>query len=297
MGSSKGGSKAPTPVPLGAYLVGSNTPYGSTAYRQTGTIRVKGGPDQPQYTQDVTLSPAQRRLLTTQDSANQGMANRALSDIHSGIGGQNVQQALYAKQTAMLDPQYKQEGAHVAAQLAAQGVNPGSGAYDQAMANFARAKNNAYAGARADSILAGGQEESRRVNEIQTLLGHNVQMPQDSQGGMNAASNAASSSNQSRMLSWQQGQQNQQDSLNALLGLGGTLGMAGILHSDIRLKEHLKKAGKLGPYQLWTYNFKGEDKRRLGVIAQEVEKISPHLVHQMPDGFLGVNYLGIIDVL
>src|SRR4051812_27341206 len=102
----KGSSQAPQAAPVGAYLVGSQTPWGSSTYNQTGTVSVHGGPDQPMYTNTVTLSPQQRQLFERQQDVYHQLANRALTD--SGhISGDAVQRALYNRSRAMLDPQYE----------------------------------------------------------------------------------------------------------------------------------------------------------------------------------------------
>lgn len=69
---------------------------------------------------------------------------------------QAVQDALYARQTANLDPQFEQQQNQLDAKLRNQGFQAGDKGADDAQGNLARAKNNAYAGARNDSI-AGGQ--------------------------------------------------------------------------------------------------------------------------------------------
>jgi hypothetical protein len=75
--------------------------------------------------------------------------------------GDQVQEALYRKQTRMLDPQYQQSEADMAARLANQGIMQGSEAYQREMDNFARNRDSAYADARDRAILASGQEQSR----------------------------------------------------------------------------------------------------------------------------------------
>jgi len=65
--------------------------------------------------------------------------------------------------------------------------------------------------------------------------------------------------------------------------------------SDINLKENIKKVGSLdNGLNLYSYNYKeGYDLpegKQVGVMAQEVEKIIPEAVVNMPNGFKGVNY-------
>lgn len=75
--------------------------------------------------------------------------------------GRQVQEALYRKQTSMLDPQYQQQESDMISRLANQGIMPGSEAYNREMGNFSRARDFAYGNARDSAILAAGQEQSR----------------------------------------------------------------------------------------------------------------------------------------
>lgn len=74
---------------------------------------------------------------------------------------QKITDALYARQTAMLDPQMAQQKSDLTAQLAAQGITEGSEAFNRSSDNQARQQADAYASARNDAILAGGAEDSR----------------------------------------------------------------------------------------------------------------------------------------
>lgn len=69
--------------------------------------------------------------------------------------------ALYARNTSRLDPQWEQRQAALESQLTNQGFMRGTEAWNQAMDSMGRDRNDAYAGARNDSILAGGEEQSR----------------------------------------------------------------------------------------------------------------------------------------
>ena len=66
--------------------------------------------------------------------------------------------------------------------------------------------------------------------------------------------------------------------LSSLVGAGGQMGSAAIMGSDYRIKENIKRVGKLGPLNVYTFNFIGEKKRHIGFIAQEVHKIFPEAV-------------------
>lgn len=93
--------------------------------------------------------------------------------------------------------------------------------------------------------------------------------------------------------------QNQQDQLAAannpfasLLGAGAQLGAAWLGRSDRRLKENIVLVGRDESTGLNVYEFSYlDDKDRyIGVMADEVLKVKPSAVFEMPDGFLAVDY-------
>ena len=81
--------------------------------------------------------------------------------------------------------------------------------------------------------------------------------------------------------------------LGGLLNLGG-LGVkaysAGIF-SDERLKEDIKPVGKLKDGQtVYSYRFKSDPRTRIGLLAQEVERVHPDAVATHPSGYKMVHY-------
>lgn len=74
---------------------------------------------------------------------------------------QKVEDALYNRATARLDPRFEQDKRELETRLANQGITQGSDAYATAMGNFGRSRNDAYSSAMNDAILAGGGEQSR----------------------------------------------------------------------------------------------------------------------------------------
>lgn len=71
--------------------------------------------------------------------------------------------------------------------------------------------------------------------------------------------------------------------------------------SDRRLKENvfplpkvLKQVNKLRPV---AYNWKEDGRADQGLIAQEVKKIFPHLVHEAENGYFSVNYIMLTPLL
>lgn len=75
-------------------------------------------------------------------------------------------------------------------------------------------------------------------------------------------------------------------------------------NSDLRLKTNLTKVQnsgtKLAQLQAYHYNWKAEDREsgvQTGLIAQEVQKQFPELVKADEEGYLSVNYIGLIPHL
>ncbi|HZO86262.1 MAG TPA: hypothetical protein VFC26_13665, partial [Verrucomicrobiae bacterium] len=87
--------------------------------------------------------------------------------IQNAVGGadaatrNSVEDALYQRATARLDPRFEMSDRQMETKLANQGITQGSDAYTRAMSDYSRDKNDAYSSATNDAILAGGQEQSR----------------------------------------------------------------------------------------------------------------------------------------
>jgi Chaperone of endosialidase len=73
--------------------------------------------------------------------------------------------------------------------------------------------------------------------------------------------------------------------------IGGALSLGTAMFSDSRLKENIKKIGKLpNGVPLYSYNIKGTDLPQIGVLAQEAQLYKPNAVHLDESGYLKVNY-------
>ena len=71
--------------------------------------------------------------------------------------------------------------------------------------------------------------------------------------------------------------------------------------SDPRLKTNIKPRGEVGGFKLYDWDWNDEGKRiadpaqpTFGVMADELQATHPHLVMLGPDGFLRVNYVGLV---
>lgn len=74
-------------------------------------------------------------------------------------------------------------------------------------------------------------------------------------------------------------------------GVGSAAAAAAMYFSDRRLKENIDKVGETpGGNNIYAYNMKGDKKRQLGVMAQELLKKQPDAVHKTQSGYLAVDY-------
>jgi hypothetical protein len=70
-------------------------------------------------------------------------------------------------------------------------------------------------------------------------------------------------------------------------------------YSDESLKDNIETAptGKLDQLRGVEFNWKESGDKDAGVVAQELEKVLPHLVHENEDQKLSVNYNGLVAYL
>lgn len=223
------------------------TPLGSQTWTQT-------GPDQ--YAQNISLSPGQQAIYD-----NQTKNQKSIGDLSSTIignagntlsqpfdaskvdgGQQQIQDAMYAKSTAMLDPQFQQSEAAERDRLAQQGFQVGNEGYDKAIGNFDRNKAAAYGDAR-DRAIIGGQDAQKQavqealmtrqqpINEINALqTGSQVTMPTfQSTPGISLADPANLTGAAQQQGAFNMNAYNQQiASQNSTKQAGGALGAAAL---------------------------------------------------------------------
>ena len=79
------------------------------------------------------------------------------------------------------------------------------------------------------------------------------------------------------------------------------LGLGAYAASDQRLKTNITPRGEVGGFKLYDWDWNDEGKRiadpaqpTFGVMADELQATHPHLVMLGPDGFLRVNYVGLV---
>jgi len=297
------------------------------------------GYDIPQYERVVTLSPEQQKLYNQQTRLGSDLNNLAigqtgrLNDTLSkpisfdglpkvptdfSADRLRVEEALNSR----LNPQIERDRNALETKLVNQGLARGSSAFNEEMDSVNRQATDQ----RMQSVLAGGQEQSRLygissdarnrgvqemlalrnqpINEISALMsGGQVTAPQfqQYQGGSVAPTDIAGMTYNSAALN-NQNYQTQQSQNNAamggMFGLGQAALMGGmkyglplLMGSDRRLKHFIRETGvKLANgLKIYAYRYLWDDIDRVGVMADDVEKVMPKAVHEI-GGFKAVNY-------
>lgn len=306
-----------------ANRVNQVTPYGNLDYSISGSDPYGN----PTWTAKTSLSDVGQQLLNNQNSASLGLGstiNAALGQVQNTMGqqfdpnlpstGMNPGQSYQDAYMQRLAPQIAQNRESNTAQLANQGIVPGTQAYDNAMRQQAQKENDLLLGATTQGFGVGQQANQQAYNQaltnyqlpLNTLsalrTGAQVQNPSFVNSAQQATTSGADLLGATQMgYNAQMGnfnaQQAAQQGMNSgLMGLGGTLGAAAIM-SDIRTKEHIKQVGYLpNGLSVYEYEYKPEWKHEagygkfIGVMAQEVEMVQPEAVITRPDGYKMVNY-------
>lgn len=230
---------------------------------------------------------------------------------------QRVEEGLFTR----LNPQVDKQRQDLETSLVNRGIRPGSSAYQQEMGTFNQALNDQ----RTSILLQGGQEQSRlqnmqlanfgaqntqRQNALQEqLTARNIPLNEllavAGQGQIQQPNFVNNSQTQvggtdvAGLIG--QGYTNQLNAYNAKQQQLGGLFSAGastlplLMASDARVKRLIKRIGTLASGFGW-YSFKyiWDDVEREGVMAQEVMQCRPDLIHTHPDGYMMVDYRGVL---
>ena len=231
----------------------------------------------------------------------------------------NQYKNLYQQQTSYLDPQFQNQQNQLDSQLANQGILPGSQAYQNAQDEQSRNKTFAYQQAANQAQAGAGSEQSRMANlglqnqaQAAQLYTQQYQAPLNFYNALQTGSQASlpqfsatSTNNQAapNVLGAYANNMNAQNnaynaqvgSSNSTTGALGSLGSAALplafaAFSDVRLKSNIKKLGKIRGHNLYEFEYIGDDRKHIGVMAQEVKNIVPEAVITAENGFMMVDY-------
>lgn len=214
--------------------------------------------------------------------------------------------AAYNQSASRLDPQWDQRQEQERGQLASQGLDPSSQAYQHQMDAFSRQRNDAYQGAQNNAFMTGSQAQANTfgenmgarqqgINEMMQQRNAPTQELQGLQGLMGQGGfQGAQSWNPGQYLqaaglqgNYQLGSADMQNKfMGSLLQAGGAAGAAAIA-SDERLKQNIERhdVDAVPGVPLATFEYKHDPgKKHMGVIAQDLEKVAPRMVQTGNDG-------------
>ena len=303
-----------------ANRVNQVTPYGNLDYSISGQDPYGN----PTWTATTSLSDVGQQLLNNQNAASLGLGgtiNAALGRVQSTMGqefnpnlpstGFNPGQSYQDAYMQRLAPQLEQNREATQARLANQGIAPGTQAYENAMRQQSQRENDLLLGATTQGFGVGSQANQQAFNQEMTKYnmplntlsalrsGSQVQNPSFVNSAQQATTSgadilgAAQMGYNAQMGDFNQKQAAQQNFNQGLMGLAG----AGIMASDIRMKENIKQIHWLpNGLPVYEFEYKPEFKdiaghgKFVGVMAQEVELVQPEAVITNADGYKMVNY-------
>jgi len=309
---------------IAANRVNQYTPYGSLEYEVSGEDKFGN----PMWKATQGLAPAQQQLLDYQNKASLGLGEltgKGLGYVSNMLDnpfdvsqlpstGINPSQSYQDAYMQRLAPQLQQGRERLEQQLANQGIQLGSEAYDRAMSNQAQRENDLLLGATTQGFGVGQQARQSALQEqaylrnepLNTLsavrTGAQVQGPTFVNPAMQANTAGADILGATQMgYNAQMGAANAQNASNNAMTQGlFSLGGAGIMkYSDMRLKENIKAIGVMdNGLTLYSFEYKDEIKANpmagdgihVGVMAQEVEQVFPYAVKTLDDGYKVVDY-------
>ena len=217
------------------------------------------------------------------DRMRQNLINQSLANL--SLDPTAAQSAYYKQATRQLLPQFQQDQDRLHEQLVNRGITAGSSLYNDQMGKLRDSQQGTLADISNQAVFSGqdylgsqignigslaNQYDALRVSGLSGQTGANFQDPYTLQQQIKAQNNSAK---------W-----------GALGSLGGAV-IGGLLASDARLKENIEPVGKLdNGLTVYLFNFKGEKKKQIGLIAQEVTEVIPDAVIEGEDGYLRVDY-------
>ena len=283
-------------------------------------------PDQGWSARQI-LSPEQQQLLDIQNRLSQrtgGLAETGIGYLENTLAkpfdtsklpttGFNPSQSYQDAYMQRLAPQLQQGREQLQQQLANQGIDIGSTAYDRAMMQQAQRENDLLLGATTQGFGVGQQARTQGLQEAAYLRneplnmlnalrsGAQVQGPQFVNSANQATTQGPDILGAAQMgYNAQMGDFNAKQAAQANLNQGlFQLGGSAMMMSDIRLKENIKPVGVM-PNGLTLYSFEYVDEVKshplagdgihVGVMAQEVEQVFPYAVKTLDDGYKVVDY-------
>ncbi|TIS09886.1 MAG: tail fiber domain-containing protein, partial [Mesorhizobium sp.] len=176
-------------------MTNQQTPYGSLTYNQTGTRSFVDSSGKtvtiPTYTATQTLSPDQQKLFDLSNQTKAAIGQIGLDETGKigsilnsplDLSDTSIDDTLYNQYSPRVIAQQNQQNDALQAQMAAQGVTPGSEAYNNAMRLQNQSNtdqwNQLYLNGRGQAIQQMLTQRQEPINEISALMGGSqVQSP------------------------------------------------------------------------------------------------------------------------
>jgi hypothetical protein len=309
---------------VAANRVNQYTPYGSLEYTMSGEDKYGN----PMWSATQKFSPENQKLFDIQNKLSFGVGELGETGLGyvrkqlenpfdvSGLPsiGINPSETYTDAYLRRLAPQMQQSRDKLEQQLANQGIQIGSEAYDRAIRNFDQKQNDLMLGATTQGFDVGNRARAAQFAELAYLRNEPLNVLSALRTGsqvtsptyVNSAQQATTSGPdllgaQQMQYNAQMGDFNAKNAAQANLNQGlFSLASAGIpLMSDIRAKENIKAIGVMdNGLTLYSFEYKDEVKSHplagdgihVGVMAQEVEQVFPYAVKTLDDGYKVVDY-------
>lgn len=290
-----------------------STPFASSTWAQ--------GPD-GQWTQQVGFNgplagAAQSAQQQAADAMGQPLDFSGLQQMTSGEAArQQAIDAAYGQATSRLDPRFSRARDSERTRLLNQGLAEGSEAFRRAMGELGMQENDAYNQAQFSAIGQGTQagqaifgqnlaarqqgmsellrKRQQPMQDLQSLQGLTA-MPGFSQAGRGETPqllNAGQQQYADTFRKWATEQGIKADTIESILQMAGQIGTVAL--SDERAKRDVYRlpveAFPGVPFATWRYFYDSPSTERMGVVAQDLQRVAPQYVRMTPEGLLTVDY-------
>lgn len=281
----------------------------------TGVAKMDSGPTQEliKYLNKVDTTNVDTTLSNLTSWAKQGSENLAdlMGDYTFKVNAsdearKSAEDATYNAYMERLQPKFEQQTSDLQTRLANQGLTVGSEAYQRAMSDLQQEQNEATNQAAYQSVLAGQQAYTQDLaNQIaagnfgntaqQNYINQLLSALEGSQTGYDVAMDKYSAQQNlaaAQQAAKQQAYNNRSALLNSSLQAGAQVAAMAAMASDERLKENIKLLDMVDGINIYEFNYIDDDKRQVGVIAQEMLEKCPECVitDYKGTGYMGVDY-------
>ena len=214
---------------------------------------------------------------------------------------QRMENATYQSYLDKLTPQFANQTADLETKLQNQGLAVGSEAYQRAITDLQNSQNealnqavynsvsagqNAFSNSLSNSIASANFSNNARmlpVSEILSLISTSPNKKDIINAQYNLLNNAFADQYQLQ----RQYDNDQAARLQNSIKTGAALYAA----SDIRFKENIQQVGTLfNGLPVYVFNYKNDKTPRIGLIAQDVQKMKPEAISEDKNGYLYIRY-------